>query len=109
MQAAEAFKLGFASVLAEHQVSPVELVTACEKIAAADFVGKAVPLSTGLSMALPLGIGHAAGSTGEKMLSEDLDSPEDVRKQYLIKRLQQLLDSERAKASNKLVTEALKS
>lgn len=109
MQPADAFKLGFASVLAEHRVSPVDLVTACEKIAAADFAGKVAPLSAGLSLALPLGLGHAAGSTSQRLLSQELDDPEDVRKQYLIKRLTQLLAAEKAKASNKLVTQALQS
>jgi hypothetical protein len=107
MNAAEAFKLGFASVLAEHRLSPGDLVTACTKLAAADFVGKVAPLGTGLSLALPLGLGHAAGSTSERLLSEDLESPELIRKQYLIRRLQQLLNAERAKANNKLVTQAL--
>ena len=107
MNAAEAFKLGFASVLAEHQIGPEVLVTACEKLAAADFLGRVAPLGTGLSLALPLGIGHAAGSSTERLLSQHLDEPEMVRKQYLIKRLQQLLNAERARAHNKLVTQAL--
>lgn len=107
MTPAEAFKLGFASVLAEHHLSPRDLVTACDKIAAADLVGRGATLSTGLSLALPLGIGHAAGSTTERLLSEDLEEPEMLRKKYLIKRLQQLLNSERARANNKLVTQAL--
>jgi hypothetical protein len=109
MDAQHAFKLGFASVLAEHRVSPVDLVGACHKLAAADFVGKVAPLSTGLSLALPLGIGHATGSTAERLLSEELDSPEDVRKQYLIKRLRQLVDAEKAKQHNRLVSKAMQS
>lgn len=107
MDAKEAFKLGFASVLAEHWVSPVDLVTACEKLAAADFVGKVAPISTGLSLALPLGIGHAMGSSTESALSEGLDDPEDFRKRYLIKKLKQFLAAEQAKQHNQLVTKAL--
>jgi hypothetical protein len=107
MQAAAAFKLGFASVLAEHKISPVELVDACVKTAAADFAGKIAPLGAGLSLALPLGLGHATGSTSQRLLSEELDEPEDIRKQYLLKRLKQLLAAEKVKANNKLVTQAL--
>jgi hypothetical protein len=43
------------------------------------------------------------------LLSEELDSPEDVRKQYLIKRLRQLVDAEKAKQHNRLVSKAMQS
>ena len=96
-------------MLAEHRISPEDLVTVAEKFAAAETLSKAAPLAAGLAVAVPMGLGHAGGSIGERLLGEELEAPEDLRKKYLIHRLTQLLHAEQAKRSNRAVTEALKS
>lgn len=115
----DAFKLGFVSVLAEHRISPQDLIGAIEKVAAApavtggginlsSYLGTALPTAGALGIVAPLGIGHAVGGVAENLLSSDLDDPEDLRKRHLITRLRSLIDSERAKRDNRNVTEALK-
>lgn len=121
----EAFLAGVSTVLAEAQVSPSELVGAVVKIAAAEAKAKPEEDSTGIplpgsGLAKTLGLsalgvttlgslagGRALGHGAQHAMSSDLATAGDIRKQFLIKKLEDLVRARRARIQNRLVQEAL--
>lgn len=123
----EAFMVGVSSVLAEAQVSPEDLVTAVEKIAAdekkkekpEEDSGLGIPLpGAGLAKTLGLGAlgvttlgslagGRALGRGAQGAMSSDLASSKDIRKEYLIKKLEDLVRARKARLQNQMVQRAL--
>jgi hypothetical protein len=124
----EAFLVGVSSVLAEARVSPSELVTAVAKLAGdedKESKGKKPEESTGIplpgsGLAKTLGLGalgvttlgslaggRALGHGAQHAMSSDLATTSDIRKQFLIKKLEDLVRARRARRQNFLVQEAL--
>ena len=125
----EAFMVGVTSVLAEAQVSPAELVTAVMKVAADEdeksSKGKKPEESTGIplpgsGLAKTLGIGalgvttlgslaggRALGHGAQHAMSSDLATTGDIRKQFLIKKLEDLVRARKARLQNFMVQKAL--
>lgn len=118
----EAFLVGVSAVLAEAQVSPAELVTAA-KIAAEkaekpeESTGIPLP-GGGLAKTLGLGAlgvttlgslagGRALGHGAQHAMSSDLATTSDIRKQFLIKKLEDLVRARKARIQNRFVQEAL--
>jgi len=122
----EAFLVGVSSVLAEAQLSPAELVTAVEKIAKEEEKAKekddsnlGIPLpGVGLAKTIGLGAlgvttlgslagGRALGRGAQSAMSSDLPSGKDLRKEYLIKKLEDLVRARKARMQNQMVQKAL--
>lgn len=117
----EAFLVGVSSVLAEAQVSPSELVTAVAKIAADEKqeestgiplpgsgLAKTVGLSAlGVTTLGSLAGGRALGHGAQHAMSSDLATTSDIRKEFLIKKLEDLVRARKARIQNRFVQEAL--
>lgn len=129
MTPSEAFMAGVSMALAEAQVSPVELVTAVEKIAKGkpkeddgadekdDSFGIPLP-GAGVAKTLGLGAlgvttlgslagGRALGQGAQGALASDLPTSRDLRKEFLIKKLEDLVRARKARLQNHRVQAAM--
>lgn len=128
-----AFKMGFCFKLAEARVSPVALVAALQKQAkdkdeskdesdeksptvgfGADALGALKPVGIGLSGALgasaiiPASVGRLGGGMLAAGLANQMDTTDELRTRYLIKRYRDFLQERKAQQNNRLVSEALR-
>jgi hypothetical protein len=112
----EAFKLGFVAKLAEEKISPVDLVSACEALNKVAGLGVGDIASTGAGIAgagiaasvpIPIGVGHSVGSVLEGAMISEGENADELRKKYLIKRLKDLIATQRVKSNNRLIAEAM--
>lgn len=128
MTPTEAFLAGVSMTLAEAQVSPSELVTAVEKIAkGAEKAEKGdkeesstgIPLpgvgalktvglgALGLTTLGSLAGGRALGYGAQGALASDLPTGKDIRKEFLIKKLEDLVRARKVRLQNLALQEAM--
>jgi hypothetical protein len=128
-----AFKMGFSFKLAEAGVAPSQLSAFLEKQAKGEkkdekdeeksptmgfgadgLTGGIKPLAIGLSGALgassviPASIGRLGGGMLASGLANQMDTTDELRTRYLIKRYRDFIQERKAQMNNKLVSEALR-
>lgn len=131
MDAKEAFKLGFVTKLAEHDLSPKDIVTGCimvleqlEKTAGVagvpstlhslnqllSSVSQAALTGSGLlagSFIVPSMAGSFAGSSLYNLLSQADPDANDIRKAYILERLRQYKQQLEQERANQALAKAL--
>lgn len=129
MEPKDAFMAGVCATLAEANVTPSELVNAAMKLAGEEkpeqsgkpgkgpgaasllpgvgLLGKGLLWGAGTATLGAGALGHAGGRLGHEMMSSDLPTTKDVRKEYLIKKLEDLIRERKARLNNDLIRRAL--
>lgn len=113
----EAFKLGFVTKLATAGVKPSEVIQHAldKKAAASAMLALPAGLAAGGALAAKsltsgaTSIGEGLGDAGAVMVDDDAESVSNLRKEYLIKRYQDLINRRKAEIDSKLISEAKRS
>lgn len=108
MDAKEAFKLGFCLKLAQEGIDPSDLT---EKKAIGAVVGPlaatALPLAAFGTLVAPGMAGKTVGGMASHLQDDNLPTSQDERRMYTIHRLQRLIERQKAKNNNRLISSAI--